>query len=53
MREGGVVEGGGKEGRIGLVDFICFAARLKELHRKEGFCLVMSDLRSTKRRTRG
>jgi Ca2+-binding EF-hand superfamily protein len=46
---------GDGDGRIGLLDFICFAARLKELHRKEEFSLVMSDLRrsSKKGRTRG
>lgn len=43
---------GDGDGRIGLLDFICFAARLKELHRKEEFSLMMSDLRRSKRRTK-
>jgi len=52
VREGGEEEGaGGREGLVCLL-FICCAARLKGLHRKEDFSLVMSDLRDTKRRTR-
>jgi hypothetical protein len=35
------------DGRIGLYDYVCFAARLKELHRKNQFSLVMSDLRAS------
>ena len=43
---------GDGDGKIGLLDFICFAARLKELHRKEEFSLVLSDLRRSRAKAR-
>jgi Ca2+-binding EF-hand superfamily protein len=43
---------GDGDGKIGLLDFICFAARLKELHRKKEFSLVLSDLRRSRAKVR-